>query len=137
MSSSPGAAAVVPTAGPHSPGDEGRDHPEAAGPQLWSNREHQQLPQPVRAAAHQCQVGWIIALIRTLRLFSALSQRLIAPMLTRPHPPSTPIAHLPSSRPALAFGLESFPHLLLFAYCIFTHSPILSSPGASSSSIQS
>lgn len=60
MSFCPGASAAVLTAGSHRPGDEGRDHPEAAGPQLWSNREHQQLPQPVRAATHQCQVGWII-----------------------------------------------------------------------------
>lgn len=60
MSLCPGASAAVLTAGSHSPGDEGRDHPEAAGPQLWSNREHQQLPQPVRAATHQCQVGRII-----------------------------------------------------------------------------
>lgn len=56
----PGAPAAVLTAGSHSPGHEGRDHPEAAGPQLWSNREHQQLPQPVRAATHQCQVGRMI-----------------------------------------------------------------------------
>lgn len=53
---SPGAFTLILTAGSHSQSDEGRDHPEAAGTQLWANWEHQQLPQPLRAAAHQCQV---------------------------------------------------------------------------------
>lgn len=52
----PGAASAVPAAGSHRHGDEGGDHPEAAGPQSRPDGEHQQLPQPVREAAHQRQV---------------------------------------------------------------------------------
>lgn len=53
---SPGTFAVILAAGSYSQSDESRNHPEAAGTQLWSNREHQQFPQPVCAAAHKCQV---------------------------------------------------------------------------------
>ena len=51
-----GAAAAVLAAGTHSHGDESGDHPEAAGPQSRPDGEHQQLPQPLRQAAHQRQV---------------------------------------------------------------------------------
>lgn len=60
LSLSEGAFAVVPAAGSYSPSDESRDHPEAAGPQFWQNWEHQQLPQPLCAAAHQCQVRFLL-----------------------------------------------------------------------------
>lgn len=52
----PGAASAVAAAGSHRHGDEGGDHPEAAGPQSRPDGKHQQLPQPVRQAAHQRQV---------------------------------------------------------------------------------
>lgn len=58
LSLSPGAFALIPAAGSYSQSDESRDHPEAAGTQLWSHREHQQFPQSVCAAAHQRQVGF-------------------------------------------------------------------------------
>lgn len=60
LSLSSGAFTVVTTAGSHSQGDESRDHPEAAGTQLWPNWEHQQLPQSLCAAAHQCQVRFLL-----------------------------------------------------------------------------
>lgn len=51
-----GAASALPAAGPHSHGDEGRDHPAAPGPQSRPHGKHEQLPQPVRQATHQRQV---------------------------------------------------------------------------------
>lgn len=56
LSLSLGAATVIPSPVSYSQSDESRDHPEAAGTKLWSNGKHQQLPQPLCAAAHQRQV---------------------------------------------------------------------------------
>ena len=73
---SAGAFTFILAASSHSQSDESRDHPEAAGTQLWPNWEHKQLPQPLCAAAHQCQVRFLL-LYLGLSLLSSL--RLIAP----------------------------------------------------------
>lgn len=101
--SSVGAFTAVLTARSHSPSDESWDHPEAAGTQLWSNREHQQLSQPVRAAAHQRQVEFFLYFLPVPLddegYFLLSSSGLIAPLLSCPLPHYGFFSHFPLSYP--------------------------------------
>lgn len=114
LSLSPGAFVVVLAAGAHSQGDEGRDHPEAARTQLWSNREHQQLPQPVCAAAHKCQVGWIALLCLSLHVIKVIfCSRLSAWLLLLHHSPLVFLCPLLST----CTHIFSASHLLIPFHC--------------------
>lgn len=104
---SPGAFAVILTAGSHRQGDESRDHPEAAGTQLWSNWEHKQLPQPVCSAAHECQVVWIALLYLCPRIIKVIFCSHLSAWLLLLHP----VLPLVTTHPSSSFVLPSLPAL--------------------------
>lgn len=116
-----GAATVIPSPVSYSQSDESRDHPEAAGTKLWSNWKHQQLPQPLCAAAHQCQVRFLLlylcfhiikVIIFCFQPTTWLLQYYTVLPLIPAHPSSSDV--LPSV-PALTHGflLNSVPSSLL------------------------